>query len=109
MWSVVVLTHWSSRHRISCRRCALRDQCRGVVSSMLLGWWGLPLGIVMTPVQIVRNLFAMVRTPDPQEPSPGLLRQASLLLATERLAEERARERAAPVEIGTGTDRDRGS
>lgn len=91
IWSVVVLTHWSSRQQVSCRRCGLRAQLRGLVYSVLLGWWGLPLGVLMTPVQIVRNLVAMLRVPDPQQPSPGLVHRASLQLAQERIATERAR------------------
>ncbi|WP_298578319.1 hypothetical protein [uncultured Luteimonas sp.] len=86
VWSAVVLTHWSTRHRISCRRCGFRSQLRGLATSAALGWWGLPLGVLVTPVQIVRNLVAMVWVPDPQEPSRELLRQASLQLAQERLA-----------------------
>lgn len=91
VWSMIVLTHWSSRQQVACRRCGLIAQLRGLASSALLGWWGLPLGVLMTPVQIVRNLLAMLRVPDPQQPSPGLLRCASLELAQERIAAERLR------------------
>ncbi len=91
IWSVVVLTHFSTRAQISCRRCGFKAQLRGLVSSTLLGWWGLPLGVLVTPVQIVRNLVAMAVVPDRQEPSAGLVRQASLQLAQERLARERGR------------------
>ena len=57
---------------------------------MLLGWWSLPIGVVMTPVQIGRNLWAMVVAPDGREPTPALLRQASLIVAeTQLIAEQR--------------------
>lgn len=91
IWSLVVLTHWSSRYQIACRGCGFRAQLRGIAYSALLGWWGLPFGVLVTPIQIVRNLLAMAFVPDPQQPSPGLVRQASLQLAQERLARERAR------------------
>lgn len=91
VWSAVVLTHFSSRYQISCRRCGLGAQLRGLVYSTLLGWWGLPLGVLVTPVQIARNLVAMILVPNPHEPSRGLVRQASLQLAQERLAAERGR------------------
>ncbi|WP_374011633.1 hypothetical protein [Pseudoxanthomonas koreensis] len=94
VWSIVVFTHFSTRSQISCRRCGFKAQLRGLVYSTVLGWWSLPLGVLVTPVQIMRNLWAMVFVPDPQQPSAGLLRQASLQLARERLAQERlARER----------------
>lgn len=91
IWSVVVLTHWSSRYQISCRGCGFKAQLRGIVYSALLGWWGLPFGVLVTPVQIVRNVLGMLFVPNPQAPSPGLVRQASLQLAQERLARERGR------------------
>lgn len=36
------------------------------------GWWGVPWGILMTPVQLVRNLHGIVFGPDPGMPSAGL-------------------------------------
>lgn len=89
VWSFVVLTHWRTRYLIACRRCALKAQLRGIVSSALLGWWALPFGPLVTPIQILRNVVAMLVVPDPQAPSPGLKRQASLQLAQERLARDR--------------------
>lgn len=91
VWSIVVLTHWSTRLRICCRACGFKLQLGSIGWCMLLGWWGLPLGVLMTPVQIVRNLVAMVFVPDPRQPSPRLVQAASITLAQERLAEERAR------------------
>lgn len=96
-WSAVVLTHWSSRRQISCRGCGIRAQFRGIAWSALLGWWGLPLGPLVTPIQIVRNLVAML-VPDTQAPSAALAWQASLLLAQERLAQARGPGRAAHAE-----------
>jgi hypothetical protein len=90
VWSVVVLTHWSSRYQISCRWCGVKAQLRGIAYSGLLGWWALPLGPLVTPVQIVRNLLGMLFAPDNQAPSRELVRQASLQLAQERLASGRA-------------------
>ena len=91
IWSIVVLTHWSSRYQISCRSCGFKAQLRAIAYSALLGWWGLPFGVLVTPIQILRNVLGMLVAPNPQEPSPGLVRQASLQLAQERLAHERAR------------------
>jgi hypothetical protein len=91
IWSFVVLSHFSTRLQISCRLCGLKAQLRGIASSMLLGWWSLPVGVVMTPVQIGRNLWAMLVSPDGLEPTPALLQQASLIVAeTALMAEQRS-------------------
>jgi hypothetical protein len=39
---------------------------------LLLGWWCLPLGLILTPVQIIRNLWAIFFGPDPRCPSKAL-------------------------------------
>lgn len=88
IWSFVVLSHFSTRLQISCRLCGIKAQLRGIGFSMLLGWWSLPIGVVMTPVQIGRNLWAMVVAPDGQEPTPALLQQASLVVAEKELVVE---------------------
>lgn len=93
VWSAVVITHWSSRYLIACRACGVRAQLRGIGWSALLGWWGLPLGPLVTPVQILRNVVSMFIAPDRQQPSKKLVRQASLQLAQERLAARQGRGR----------------
>lgn len=81
VWSAVFATHWSATPRVSCRSCATKSQLAGALSSFLLGWWGLPWGLIMTPVQIVRNLRAIVRGPNPAEPSLDLERLVRVGLA----------------------------
>ena len=82
IWSALVMTRWSSRSQVSCRRCALKSQAGGLVSTLLLGWWGFPWGLIFTPVQICRNITAMVRPPNPAAPSDNLKRLAKLQLAS---------------------------
>jgi hypothetical protein len=36
---------------------------------LFLGWWGFPWGLIMTPIQIGRNLYGMASPPDPSRPS----------------------------------------
>jgi hypothetical protein len=54
----------------------------------MLGWWGVPWGLVMTPVQLVRNLISMASTPDPSSPSPALEKILRHNLAAQILAEK---------------------
>ena len=45
--------------QISCRRCGLKSQAAGAAFPLVLGWWGFPWGLVVTPVQIGRNIGGM--------------------------------------------------
>jgi hypothetical protein len=67
--SAVVVTSWKSTPRISCRACATKDQLGSALYSFLLGWWGIPWGFIVTPVQIVRNLAGLAQRADPSRPS----------------------------------------
>ena len=72
VWSALVLTRWGSRQQVSCRRCAVKAQVGGIARSAILGWWGFPWGFVLTPVQIGRNVIAILNPPSPEEPSDRL-------------------------------------
>lgn len=93
VWSALVMTSWQNKPQVSCRSCGLKSQAGNLIGSLLLGWWGLPWGIVMTPVQVVRNIVAMIRPPDRDTPSPALERVARLHIGSQiarRMAQERA-------------------
>jgi hypothetical protein len=95
VWSAIHVTAWKSRPHMSCRVCGVKSQIADILYSMLLGWWGFPFGLVMTPVQIVRNILGMVRGPDPAGPSPqleqmvrlDLMKRAAAIQATVQNAE----------------------
>jgi len=70
--SFLVLTRWSNTPYLSCRACGLKQQMSGLAVSLFLGWWGIPWGLIMTPLQIGRNLSAAFSCPDPAKPSPKL-------------------------------------
>jgi hypothetical protein len=72
VWSAVLLTRWGSRSQVSCRRCGLKSQLSGLLQSVALGWWGFPWGLIITPLQIVRNAMAMFTPSSPEEPSERL-------------------------------------
>lgn len=78
VWSALIMTSWQNKPQVSCRSCGLKSQAGNLVGSLLLGWWGFPWGILMTPIQVIRNIVAMVRPPDAHTPSPALERIARL-------------------------------
>lgn len=87
IWSAVLLTSWKSDLQICCRSCGRKRQAYGLLTSLLAGWWGIPWGLVMTPVQIGRNIVGMTRSYDAYQPSPELENVVRLAIAS-RLVEQ---------------------
>lgn len=83
VWSIFVLTSWSSRPQLCCRSCGVKAKIGDLFFSSVLGWWGFPFGIIITPVQIVRNLAGLVKGPDPLVPSKELENFAQASLAAD--------------------------
>jgi hypothetical protein len=81
VWSALALTRWGTQQQITCRGCAMKRQVGNLALSGILGWWGFPHGLLLTPVQLWRNARALVVPPDPSQPSPRLVQMARLQLA----------------------------
>lgn len=97
VWSVLVLTQWSSHPQLSCRSCATKAKLTSTLFCGVLGWWGFPFGLVMTPVQIIRNLAELAGGPRADEPSDELERLVKLRLGTNVLVASQQQKGAAPV------------
>lgn len=89
VYSVIMLTSWSSRPLVACTRCGTKQKIGDTFFSLFLGWWGLPWGILMTPVQVTRNLFAFSKTPDPSTPSLALEQILKCHLAAQLIENQR--------------------
>ena len=95
VWSALVLTSWSSKPQISCRKCGVKSQLGNAALSFLIGWWGFPWGLIMTPIQIVRNFVGMFS--NPPHPTPQLKRIISLNMASHMVAQQQlAQKQQAP-------------
>lgn len=94
VWSALVVTSWRSAPQVSCRACGVKSQMGDAAASLLLGWWGFPWGLVMTPVQIGRNVFGMLRGPDPLTPSRQLEKAIRMDLAMQAVAQHQAQKAA---------------
>jgi hypothetical protein len=103
VWSALVLTRWSTHQQISCRSCATKRQLSGSAFSLFAGWWGFPWGLVMTPVQITRNIMAMSSGPDKSRPSEDLRKLVLVELGAQYLAAVRQKAPATPVTGSTAT------
>jgi hypothetical protein len=81
--SMLIATQWKTNIVVACRGCGRKAQLGDLLLSLVAGWWGFPWGLVMTPVQIARNIGAMTQA-DSEQPSPDLdsavrMRMASAL------------------------------
>ena len=74
----------------------VKQQTIGLFSSALLGWWGFPWGLIMTPVQIAKNLVGLASPPDSMHPSKTLEKHVRLAIAEQSLDENEDEEKAAP-------------
>lgn len=72
--SVILVTSSRSRPQISCRSCGIKAKLGGALLSGVLGWWGIPWGVLFTPLYIIRNLVGIFFSPDPTQPSTKLER-----------------------------------
>jgi hypothetical protein len=57
--------------------------------SALVGWWGVPFGLVITPVQIIRNLLGLLSSGPSLEPSAELEKRVRLAIAAQLVEESR--------------------
>jgi hypothetical protein len=89
VWSALVVTRWTTNAQVSCRSCATKSQLGGAFFSILLGWWGFPWGLILTPVQITRNVAGMVRGPDSSRPSDNLRKLVQVNLGLQILQKQR--------------------
>lgn len=82
VWSALIVTQWSNHPRVSCRSCGVKAKLGDTLLSALVGWWGFPWGLIMTPVQIGRNVVGMASSPDHSKPSPQLEKMVRTMLVT---------------------------
>ncbi len=88
VYSVLLYSSWSSIPNICCRSCGLKSQASNALFSLFCGWWGFPYGLIMTPIQIVRNIFGMARPPEEFAPSEKLENLVRIDLATQYIEEK---------------------
>lgn len=93
VWSALVMTSWQSRPQLCCPSCGVRNKLGDALFSLVLGWWGVPWGFLITPIQIVRNLAGLAFAPDPCKPSKALAMIVRTHMA-QRFLEERQGENA---------------
>ncbi len=89
VWSAGYITEWDSQSAVSCRSCATKRQMKALIYSFIMGWWGVPYGLIITPQQIYRNIRDMNKITDPYRPSAALEQHIRLQLAAQTMHDPR--------------------
>ena len=89
IWSALFLTSWSSKTRFSCKSCGVKSQLLATLQSLLLGWWGIPWGIIGTPITVARNIRGIATKVGAAQPSNDLLSQTRSVLAIQIIEQSR--------------------
>jgi hypothetical protein len=82
VYSFIIYTKYETRAHLLCKKCATKQQTTDLIGSLLLGWWGIPFGLIITPIQIIRNIISMSQNPGINGPSDDLKQRARLILAS---------------------------
>jgi len=85
------MTSWSSRPQVVCASCGTKGKVNDALFCLVLGWWGIPWGLIMTPIQIGRNIVGLFKTPAPSGPSEALTSVVRATMSAACLAEEEAK------------------
>jgi hypothetical protein len=99
VYSMLVLTRWTSNQQLSCRSCGTKRQLGALFISLVFGWWGIPWGLVLTPVQVTRNIIGMASGPDSSKPSPELRRVVQIHMGSQIMATNQQKRTATPPSI----------
>ena len=97
VWSAMFLTSWKSKPEICCRTCGNKGRAISMGYSLLLGWWGFPWGLVLTPVQVTRNIIGMIRAPDASRPSEHLRKLVLVNIGRQLMARQKAAAAPPPL------------
>ena len=60
VWSAIILTRTRTERFLSCSGCARKRQSVDTLGTLLLGWWGIPSGFILTPIALVTNTAQLV-------------------------------------------------
>ena len=94
VFSALLFTRWCTKPQVSCRSCGVKSQLGNLMISLFFGWWGIPWGLIFTPIQVTRNLIGIASPPNPAAPTPQLERLVRITLASKLAAEAKAAQAA---------------
>jgi hypothetical protein len=85
VYSIIFYTSYKTKEHIVCKDCAKKIQFKDLLSSSLLGWWGLPFGLIITPIQVTKNILALFSNPGQRKPTELLIQRSRQMLAAKQM------------------------
>ncbi|MCA9279033.1 MAG: hypothetical protein H6815_13730 [Phycisphaeraceae bacterium] len=82
VWSAIYITRYTSTPAVCCTSCGRKAKLTSALGSALVGWWGIPFGILITPVYVGANIVGLFKSPDPEVPSEQLTHMVKLQIAS---------------------------
>ncbi|MDR0705012.1 MAG: hypothetical protein LBF88_08490 [Planctomycetaceae bacterium] len=86
--SLIVLTRSQTIPQLSCRSCAGSAKLKNLLLTGFFGWWGLPWGLVLTPLYIGKNLYGLIFPTPSDRPSEQLRQHVKTTLLIQILDKE---------------------
>lgn len=84
-YSVIIYTSYKTKEHIVCRECARKKQILDLLLCSVFGWWGLPFGIIITPVQLLKNVIALFNSPGQTEPTELMTQRVRQMIAAKQM------------------------
>jgi hypothetical protein len=84
--SYVIMTRWGVYPIISCSSCHRKKVLGDFFLTLLFGWWGFPWGLIITPVQLIRNICAFATDTKTSESSKELCSAVRVMMAHKNLS-----------------------
>ena len=79
--SFLIITRFQTVPKVSCSSCGTKAKLSNFFTTLFLGWWGFPFGLIFTPIYLCRNLFGMIFSQSTDTPSELLREFVKLQLA----------------------------
>ncbi|MDR2762258.1 MAG: hypothetical protein LBB88_06605 [Planctomycetaceae bacterium] len=57
---------------VSCRYCARSSKLKNLFITVFFGWWMFPVGLILTPIFIIKNLYVLFYPTPAEQPSEQL-------------------------------------
>ena len=84
VYSVLFYTKWETNEHVLCKKCASKQQKIDLTGSLLLGWWGFPFGLIVTPIIALMNVVSMYQNPGVNGPTSTLMSHSRFTIAVQQ-------------------------
>lgn len=99
VWSALLFTRRGYSPLLVCSSCGAKSLGVASIKTAVVGWWGFPFGLFLTPVAIWKNLLA---SPEPREANVRMLIHQAVAYAQRNNLEDSQRARLSAEQYARG-------